>query len=259
MLSPQRPGAHPVAHLAPPSEAVISGWSRADGVVLVTIAPELDGAIAIIAELTDRGVTVAAGHTEANVAEADAARQAGVTMVTHLFNAMSPLGHRSPNLVGLALAEPKLIAGLIVDGVHVDPVAVAAAWNAKGPDGLVLVTDAVAPMGLGPGRYEFASRTITADEQSVRNQAGTLAGSILTLDQAVRNLRRFTGCSPADAIRTVTATPADAIGLADRGRIDTGLTADLVLLDESLAVQVTICNGTVAYVAKGAAGRIGTS
>ncbi|MGH1493598.1 MAG: N-acetylglucosamine-6-phosphate deacetylase [Acidimicrobiales bacterium] len=252
MLSPQQPGAHPKQHLASPTMQVIDGWSRAAGVALVTIAPELPNAMSIIAELVDRGVTVAAGHTEATDEQAFAALDAGVTMVTHLFNAMSPLGHRQPNLVGVALASRELPVGLIVDGVHVDPTVIAATWHTKGAAGIALVTDAVAPMGQGPGRFEFAGQHITADSRCVRNSAGTLAGSILTMDQAVRNLTAFTGCSSEDALATATATPAQLVREFRRGCIARGAIADLVLLDDELNVELTICGGRIAYVSDSA-------
>jgi N-acetylglucosamine-6-phosphate deacetylase len=248
MLNPNRRGAHPAGHLAPAEPSTIAGWDRARGVALVTIAPELPGGSAVIAELVKRGVSVSAGHTEADADQARAAKAAGVSLVTHLFNAMAPAGHRQPNLVGVALADSDLTVGLIVDGVHVDPVMVAATWRAKGPGEVVLVTDAVAPMGLGPGRFDLGRSTIIADQRSVRNEAGVLAGSVLSLDQAVRNLVAFTGCKPAEAIATVTATPARAAALNGRGGLEPGSVGDVVLLDEHLQVRLTVCGGRIAYV-----------
>lgn len=256
MLSPARPGAHPVHHLAVADAAVIADWSRENGVLLVTIAPELAGATAVIGALVDRGVTVSAGHSEATADQTRAGITAGVTMVTHLFNAMSPLGHRNPNLVGVALAEPKLATSVIVDGVHLVPEVVSLIWQAKGADGLVLVTDAVAPMGMGPGTYRFGGMTTKADEREVRSSEGILAGSILTMDRAVRNLVAFAGCEPASALLTASTTPATVIGETDRGRLETGAVADVVLLDEDLEVMVTICRGRVAFVSEAARDRV---
>ena len=256
MLSPQQPGVHPTEHLVPPSLRVIDRWSAGNGVALVTIAPELPGATKIITELAGRGVTVAAGHSNATEHQARAGLAAGITMVTHLFNAMAPLDHRRPNLVGLALAAEELTVGLIVDGIHLDPCVVAATWKAKRPKGIVLVTDAVAPMGHGPGRYEFAGTTVTADECCVRNEAGALAGSILTMDQAVRNLIAYTGCPTSCALEAASTTPATVIGETVRGRVQPGAIADLVLLDQNLHVQATICAGRLAYVADSARHRI---
>ncbi len=256
MLSPSRPGAHPIRHLVDPGLEAIREWTRGNGVVLVTIAPELDGALEVVAELVGRGVTVSAGHSEATAEQTRSAMAAGVTMVTHLFNAMSPLGHRNPNLVGVALADDELVASLIVDGVHLAPEIVAAVWKAKGGDGVALITDAVAPMGMGPGTYQLAGTTITADHTRVRTEDGTLAGSVLTMDQAVRNLVAYTRCEPRQALRAATGTPARAIGAAGRGRIEPGAVADLVLLDDHLRVQLTFCRGRIAYVAGEAIARV---
>lgn len=256
MLNGERRGAHPAAHLVEPALDIISTWSAANGVRLVTVAPELPGATEVIRQLVDRGVVVAAGHTEATAEETEAGMEAGVAMVTHLFNAMAPLGHRDPNLVGVALADRRLTVGLIADGLHVDPIVVTATLRAKGPGGIALVTDAVAPMGLGPGRYELAATTITADTESVRTDAGVLAGSILTMDQAVRNMMAFTGCDPAEAVGMATTTPATAIGEDGRGRIAPGAVADLVLLDDDLTVQLTICAGRLAHVDPAAEWRV---
>ena len=256
MLNPQRRGAHCLDHLLQPGPEVIAGWSRHVGVALVTIAPELPGAMGVIAELAQRGVVVAAGHTNATAGVAKAGLAAGMTAVTHLFNAMAPLGHRTPNLVGVALTEPELIVGLIVDGVHIDPVVVAATWKAKGPGGVVLVTDAVAAMGQDPGVYELAGTSVTADPTSVRQGDGTLAGSILTMDQAVRNLIAYTRCATHRALTAATSTPADLLGEDRRGRVKANTTADLVLLDKNLEVQLTLCAGRISHVTEEARGRL---
>lgn len=256
MLNPERSGAHPPANLATPAATDIGRWSARAGVRLVTIAPELPGATAAVAELAARGVVVSAGHSTATAEEARVGVEAGVSMVTHLFNAMAPMGHRRPNLAGLALATPGIVAGLIVDGVHVDPLVVAAAWRAKGPAGIVLVTDAVAPMGVEAGRFELAGRAVTADLDRVVDAEGRLAGSLLTQDRAVRNLVAFTGCRPEDALAAATSTPAAAIGAVDRGRIQPGARADLALFDDALEVQLTICGGRVVHATESALDRL---
>ncbi len=259
MLNPARKGAHRARYLRPPSLDLIAGWTPERGVALVTIAPELAGAPAVISALTARGIAVAAGHSDATEAEATAGLDAGVTMVTHLFNAMAPFGHRNPNLVGVTLARAGLAAGLIVDGVHVHPTAVAAAWNAKGPDGIVLVTDAVGAMGRAPGRHRLGGDELHADKNAVRNREGTLAGSLLTMDRAVRNLIEFTGCTLGQALQAATTNPAGVIGQTSRGRLRTGARADIVLLDEKLEVQITLCGGRPAFVADGARPRLPAS
>ena len=243
MLNPDRRGAHDPALLRPPSPEQVEGWTRADGVALVTLAPELPGALAVVERLVEAGVVVAAGHTAATADELDRAVAAGLTYVTHLFNGMVPFGHRDPGPVGLALADGRLTAGLIADGIHVHPIAVAAAWRALRPSRLSLVTDAVAALGRPPGRFPLGSRTVTLGDDGVRLDDGTLAGSALALDEAVRNLIAFTGCSAAESISTVTATPARVLGLPRKGSVAPGFDADLTLLTADLRVATTFVGG----------------
>ncbi|MEM9563259.1 MAG: N-acetylglucosamine-6-phosphate deacetylase [Actinomycetota bacterium] len=257
MLAEDRRGAHDRRHLRAADVELVSDWSLDGGVRLVTLAPELPGALDVIAHLRSRGVTVAAGHTEATAEQAATAEAAGVAMVTHLFNAMAPLHHRDPGLLGHVLAGGELVAGLIADGIHVDPTVVAVAARALLPDRLVLVSDAVAAMGLPAGTHRFGDREVVSDPEGVRRPDGTLAGSNLTLDAAVRNLRSFTGCSAADAVRCATANPARVLGVDDeRGRLAPGTLADLTLLDAELKVVATVCRGRLAHVAPTAAWRL---
>ncbi len=256
MLNPDRAGAHDAGNLVAPGPGLVTGWSRANGVALVTLAPELPGAAAVIERLIANGVTVSVGHSAATATEAAAAFDAGASMVTHLFNAMTPMGHRAPGLIGAALADHRVTVGLIADGVHVDPLVVKVAWRAKGPERVALVTDSVAAMGRGPGRHRLGDQTIIADTTGVRTTGGVLAGSALTMDRAVVNTVEFTGCTPADAVTAASATPAAAIGLSDRGHLGPGAVADVVLLEPGGDVAVTICGGRIAHVADGAADRI---
>jgi N-acetylglucosamine-6-phosphate deacetylase len=246
MLSPVRNGAHPEAQLALPSSALIDGWSRDTGVWLATIAPELPGARDVIASLAGRGVVVSLGHTDATAAEFAAGRAAGAAYVTHLFNAMRPFGHRDPGPIGATFADDGVVAGLICDGIHVDPIAVRMAWRALGPGRLNLVTDAVAALGVD-GAATVGSVGVTVDGTGVRNAAGALAGSVLPLDEALRNLVAFTGCTVPDALATVTSTPAAVLGLADRGRLERGLRGDVTVLDDDLRVVETVVGGEVAW------------
>jgi N-acetylglucosamine-6-phosphate deacetylase len=236
MLNPARRGAHAERHLRPPSLAVIGGWSPDAGVALVTLAPELAGALDVVTTLVDRGVVVAAGHTDASSAEIEVAVAAGVTMVTHLYNAMRPFAHRDPGPVGATLAGAVPVAGLIADGVHVHPLAVAAAWRALGPGWLALVTDAVSALGQPDG-----------PAGGVRLPDGTLAGSTLTMDAAVRNLRAFTGCSLGDAVTTATATPAAVLRDDSRGELVAGRRGDLAVLTTAGEVVATVIAGAVAW------------
>lgn len=245
MLAPARKGAHPEEHLAAPSLDIVDGWTPDAGVALVTVAPELPGALDVVCALSERGVCVSIGHTDCTAEEFAAARTAGARYVTHLFNAMRPFAHRDPGPIGAALADDDVVVGLICDGIHADPVAVRMAWHALGPDRLNLVTDAVAARGAGSGQLGSVDVAVEAGE--VRNAAGVLAGSLLTLDEAVRNLVSFTGCDVPDAVATVTSTPADLLGLDDRGRLAVGARADVTVLDTGLRVVATIVGGEVAW------------
>ena len=208
---------------------------------MVTLAPERPGALALIARLRAQGIAVSLGHTDASAAELRAGIDAGALMVTHLFNAMSPFTHRAPGAVGAALVDDRVVAGLIADGVHVDPVAIQLALAAKGCGGLALVTDATAAAGMAPGRHELGGIPIVSDGNVARlaSDPKTLAGSTLTLDQALRNFVAFTGVAPEDALATVTTVPAWLLGLGDRGRLAPGARADVVLWSEDFEVERT--------------------
>lgn len=249
MVSPARVGAHDPDWVGPVADDELDHWTRDAGVVLVTLAPETPGALEAIGRLVAAGVTVSVGHSSCTAAEFADAREAGATMVTHLFNAMSPFGHRAPGPIGATLADPGVVAGLICDGIHVDPVAVAAAWRALGPARVLLVTDAMAALGLptGAGSTILGRLPVTVGPDGVRTADGVLAGSNLSLDAAVRNLVAFTGCTPAEALGCATRVPADVLGLPDRGRIEAGARADLALLDDELHVQRTIIGGVTAW------------
>lgn len=245
MLNPACAGAHPPGLLRPPGPDVYAGWSRTAGVALVTLAPELPGALDAVATLVARRVVVAAGHTAASADEVALAAERGITYVTHLANAMTPFRNREPGPVGATLADERLVAGLIVDGVHLHPVTVAAMWRALGPDRTNLVSDAVAALGLPPGRTHLGDAEVVVSPDDVRLGDGTLAGSKAPLDRVVRNLVAFTGCTIADAVATVTSTPARVLGLARR--LAPGGPGDLTLLDEHLHVAATVVGGRLAH------------
>ena len=247
-LAPERRGAHPAEHLLAPDPSLVAGegWSRQSGVALVTLAPELPRALDVVRELVAAGVVVSAGHSSASAEEATAAIDAGVRAVTHLFNAMGPLHHRDPGLAGVALSDERVRVGAIADGIHLHPATVALAARALG-DRLCLVTDAVAALGMPAGRVPLGVLEAFATEDGVRLADGTLAGSDLSLDRAVRNLVAFAGVSLPEAVAAATMAPAALLGLGDRGVIRTGAVADLTLLDTGGAVVATVVGGRVAF------------
>lgn len=247
-LSPAKKGAHHPAHLRPPSLTAIATWSPQRGVRLVTLAPELPGATAVIGALAARGVVVAAGHSLASYAAARAGLAAGIRYGTHLFNAMGALHPRQPGLAGALLADERITVGLIADGIHVHPALVKMVWQAVGHGRLTLVTDAMAALGMPPGTYPLGDFEVTVGQRAARLAGGTLAGSILSLDAALRNLRTFTGCSLAAALATVTTTPAALLGYGERkGKIAPGFDADFVLLTPQGNVVCTIAGGKIVY------------
>jgi N-acetylglucosamine-6-phosphate deacetylase len=247
-LNPKKKGAHNPAYLRLPNLDAVANWSPKTGVRLVTLAPELPGALELVEALTKNGVLVSAGHSMATFAEATAGFDAGIRYGTHLFNAMPPLEHREPGLPGALLTDDRPVVGFIADGVHTHPAVVKLVWNALGPNRLNLVTDAMAALGMGPRTHLLGDYEVFVDETSCRLANGTLAGSILSLDEALRNLVRLAGCSLEAALPTVTTTPARAIGLDhERGRIAAGFVADLVLLSPDLRVRGTIVEGELVY------------
>jgi len=222
----------------------VERWSAGAGVRIVTMAPELEGALGLTRQLVSRGVVVSAGHSAADRDEAVAGFDAGMRYATHLFNAMPPLSHRDPGLVGAALADPRVTVGMIPDGIHSNPDVLRLAANSAGPDRVSLVTDATAALGMEPGRYVLGGRNVVLDGASVRlADDGRLAGSALTSDEALRRFVEFSGWSVADAVATMTTVPTRLLNLDDRGAIEVGRRADLVLLTQDLTVVMTFIGG----------------
>jgi len=247
-LNPAKKGAHNPAYLRPPDPALVADWSPANGVRLVTLAPELPGGLELIRRLVAQGIVVSAGHSMATFAQAQAGFAAGTRYGTHLFNTMPPLAHREPGLPGALLATRGQVVGIIPDGIHIHPGLIAIVWAAKGPREVSLVSDAMAALGMAPGRYRLNDFDVIVTEKDARLTDGTLAGSVLPLDQAVRNLITFTGCGLAEALAAVTTTPADLLGIGgERGRIRPGLVADLALLTPELHVVATIAAGEIVW------------
>ena len=238
MLSPLRRGAHPERWLVPPDPALVAGWSRADGVLIATVAPELPGALEVIRLLHSRGVVVSVGHTDADATEVAAAVAAGATCVTHLGNAMRPMLTREPGPVGAALGGSDLVAGVIVDGHHLDPLTLMAVWRALGPDRFLAVSDATAPLGMSDGPARLGAHDVVLAEGAVRLADGTLAGSATPISRCLALLRATTGCTLADAVATATSTPARLIGDATRGHLRKGARADLVLADTANGLDI---------------------
>jgi N-acetylglucosamine-6-phosphate deacetylase len=237
-LSAAARGAHPEALLQRPTLDAVAGWSREAGVALVTLAPEVPRAREVVSALAERGVVVSLGHSAATAEEARAGIGAGATWVTHLFNGMAPFHHRRPGLPGVALTDERVHVGLICDGVHVAPTAVALAQRALGPR-LTVVTDAVRALGLAP-----------PSGYGVRLADGTLAGCDVGLDEALRNLVAFSGCGTAEAVRAASSAPAAVLGDPSRGALRAGSRADIALLTTDLHVVSTYVGGRLVHDAR---------
>jgi N-acetylglucosamine-6-phosphate deacetylase len=229
-LSPKKHGVHEARYLAEPTPAAVDTLMSAVGfdiLTLVTLAPELPGALEAIRRLSAAGVTVSIGHTDATAAQVEAAADAGATLVTHIFNAQRGLAHREPGVPGAALSDNRFRVGLIADLHHVAPEICTLIFRAA-PGRVVLVTDAIAAAGMPPGSYVLAGIPVELGEDGVpRNADGTIAGSALTLDQAVRNLIGL-GMPVPTVIEAASRVPADALHRPDLGRLAVGARADLV-------------------------------
>ena len=246
-LAPERKGAHDPANLRSVDLSLLRELLSSGKVKLMTLAPELPKSLEGIELLLEEGAVASAGHTEATYEEVMRAADAGLRLGTHLYNAMRPLAHREPGTVGALLTHDRIRTGIIADGVHVHEAAIRLAYRAKGSEGLILVTDAMEAAGMPQGDYELGGRKVRLEDSAVRLPDGTLAGSTLTMDEAVRNTVRFLGVSLAQAVRMAAETPAAALNLDGKGKIAVGCDADLVLLDEEGTVLETIVSGERVY------------
>ncbi len=244
-LSHARRGVHPPVDLVEPSIAAFDKlWQAARGHVrMLTIAPELNGAEEVIAEATKRGVCVSIGHSDATLEQARRGVKAGARHATHTFNAMRPLDHRAPGILGEVLTNNQLSADVIADGIHVDPAVVDLLFRTKGMENFVLITDAISATGMPDGGYQLGTLEVELkDGRCTRD--GNLAGSALTMDRAVRNVMKFAGLDLQQAVRAASMNPAKVVGIK-KGTIEPGADADFVVLTATGEVRATIVRGLV--------------
>jgi N-acetylglucosamine-6-phosphate deacetylase len=248
-LAPSRAGAQNPQHLREPSISELHDLLDAamGALLLITIAPERPAALAVIRAAAAAGVVMSVGHTEADFDTTRAAFDAGARHATHLFNAMPDLLHRRPGPVAAALADPRVTVELIADGIHVHPAVLALAVTAA-PGRAVAVTDAISATGLGDGLYRLGELEVklVGRRVALAAAAGTLAGSVLTMDVAVATLAAA-GVPLSVAVRAATATPASVIGATTKGRLVPGADADMVILEPDLSVAATIIGGQVVH------------
>jgi N-acetylglucosamine-6-phosphate deacetylase len=247
-LSHKRRGVHPPENLlAPTLETFDRLWQAARGKVrMMTIAPELPGALEVITEAARRKVCVSIGHSDAMAEAARAAVHAGARHATHTFNAMRPLDHRDPGILAEVLTDRQLTADIIADGIHVAPEVVRLFLHAKGKDSSVLITDATAATGMPDGTYQLGPIQVEVKDGRCTlygNPDGKLAGSVLTMDRAIRNITQFAGWSLRDAVRAATLNPARAAGLAQCGVLSPGAEANMVLMSDTGKVLKTMVQG----------------
>lgn len=244
-LSHAKRGVHPPQFLQPPSLDLLRKlWEAARGrIVLMTVAPELPGATEMIEHAIALGIRVSLGHSNADSSQARAGIAAGATSATHAYNAMRPLDHREPGLLGIVLDDSSLFSELICDGIHVDPVMVRLFLKAKGPDRGILMTDGISATGMPDGVYQLGELPVTVADGKCLYE-GKLAGSVLTFDRAIRNFLQFTQTTPTTAARYASTNPARMIGFAaNYGELAPGRQADITVLSPQAEVVATLLAG----------------
>nr|WP_251048027.1 N-acetylglucosamine-6-phosphate deacetylase [Planococcus sp. ISL-109] len=245
-LSRDKAGAQNPAFFQAPDIERFEEWQKhsAGKIRIVTLAPELEGAPEFIEMLDQQGVIVSIGHSDASYEQAIAS---GARHVTHLFNQMSAFHHRKPGVVGAAMLDSSLRVELIADLIHSHTAAVELAYRQIGPERLILVTDAMRAKGLAFGDYELGGQQVSVGTSGARLNDGMLAGSVLAMDTALRNIRKITACELTELVSMSSNNAAVSLGLSKKGRIAKGMDADLVMLTQSLEVELTLCRGEIAF------------
>jgi N-acetylglucosamine-6-phosphate deacetylase len=247
-LNPARCGAQDINHIRRAEREEALEFLDSGVIRLLALAPEFEENLWLIDECVRRGITVSAAHTAANYEQMQRAVEHGVTQLTHSYNAMQGLGHRELGTIGAAMALPQVQCELIADNIHVHPAAQKILVDVKTPAGVILVTDAVRAAGLSEGEYMLDERSIHIRDGAVRLTNGTLAGSVLTMERALQNICAATGRPVEDMWVTSSLNAARAIGVsAQKGSLEVGKHADLVLLDESFNVKLTVIEGEVVF------------
>jgi N-acetylglucosamine-6-phosphate deacetylase len=243
-LSHKRRGVHPPEYLLAPTLATFDRlWQASRGQVrMMTIAPEVPGAMEVIAEAKRRKVCVSIGHSDADLSTAQDAVEAGAGHATHTFNAMRPLDHRDPGIIAEVLTDGRLSADIIADGIHVSPAIVQLFLQSKGVERAVLITDAISATGMPEGRYQLGPLQVEVKDGKC-TMDGKLAGSVLTMDRAVRNVTEFAHWSLQNAVRAATSNPAQVVGLGSHGQVAAGKEASFVVLSSTGEVRKTIVRG----------------
>ena len=249
-INPEKKGAQKEEDIKKISLEEFLEFNQASGnlIRLVTIAPEMPGAIDFIRWLHQQGIIVSVGHSNATYKQVQEGIQAGLSQVTHIFNAMRGLHHREPGVVEAALTSSELTIEIIADGIHVHPIVLRILTQIKEGEKLILITDAMRATGIKDGNYDLGGQEVTVSKEQARLKDGTLAGSVLTMDKAVKNLVTKIGISLPKAIQMASFNPAKCLGVEDRkGSLEPGKDADIVILNKNLETELTMVAGKVVY------------
>jgi N-acetylglucosamine-6-phosphate deacetylase len=247
-LCEERKGAQPALYLRNPDPSIYQSWFDSGLIRLLTVAPELEGAIEMIKIGVKKGIEFAVGHSVASYEVMQEAIGSGLRQATHTFNGMNPLHHRNPGVLGAVLSDDRVFAQVIADGVHVHPAVIKTLLKVKGITRTILITDAIRATGLGNGEYDLLGQTVTVKGSVARVDSGSLAGSVLTMDQAVINAMDFCNIPFEDAIHMASLTPAKSLNIqTERGALKTGMRADVTILDKNYSVETTIVGGRIVY------------
>ncbi|MEY9864826.1 N-acetylglucosamine-6-phosphate deacetylase [Peribacillus sp. B2I2] len=249
-ISPVRKGAQPEEHIVDPDVTLFKRWQEMaeNQIKLVTLAPEQPNGLDLAAHLRETGVVASIGHSDATYDQIDEAIQAGTTHVTHLYNGMRGLHHREPGVLGAAYLRDELYVELIADGIHCRPEMVKLAYNQITSERMILITDSLRAKWLEKGTYDLGGQPVYVNETKATLSNGTLAGSILKMNDAIKNTLKYTDCSMRDIIKMTAENPAKQLRIFDRkGSIQVGKDADFVILNDRLDVEMTFCRGNLAF------------
>lgn len=249
-VNPVKAGAQPLAHIHQPDTELFRKWQKLSGnkIKVVTLAPECDKDYQLTQLLVSEQIVASAGHTDSSFEQIKDAAEQGITQLTHLCNQMNGIHHRDVGAVGAAFLLPDLMSELIADGIHVAPEMLRLIYQNVGPDRLILITDSLRGKGLEDGTYDLGGQAVTVKDGKALLPDGTLAGSMLQMKDAVRNMAAFADVSVADIAKMTAENPAKQYGIYDRkGSLAIGKDADIVLLDDQLTLQATYCRGNLAY------------
>jgi N-acetylglucosamine-6-phosphate deacetylase len=249
-ISPKRAGAQPKGFIELPNVELFKHWQKKaqNQIRLVTLAPEMEGGLDLASYLSSNHIIASIGHSDSTFDEVKEGIKSGISHVTHLFNGMRGMHHRDPGVAGAALIQKDLNVEMIVDGVHASPEMINLAYHSTGPERTILITDSMRAKGLGDGIYTLGGQQVTVKNGRAYLEDGTLAGSILSMNDAIKNMREYTDCSYADIVKMTSVNAAKELNIFDKkGSLSTGKDADITVLMEDYNVFMTFCRGVLAY------------